>query len=170
MKMMPYGVAAALLLGGSLLAPPAQAWQSGANSQSSSVQPANTGSQSQLGIRDVQQELKQDGFYQGSIDGIWGSQSRSAMEQYQRQHGLTPSGQLDRETLQAMRSDQGAVQSGGSGLEDSSRNVGIGGSGMTGPSSDLGASGTSGSDRLPYDRNSGSTASGFGNGSSDAER
>jgi peptidoglycan hydrolase-like protein with peptidoglycan-binding domain len=166
MKMMPYGVAAALLLGGSLLAPQAQAWQSGADSQSSSVHPADSGSQSQLSIRDLQQELKQDGFYEGSIDGIWGSESRSAMEQYQRQHALTPSGQLDRDTLQAMRSDQGAVHSGGSGLEDSSRDVGIGGSGMTGPSSDLGASG---SDRLPYDQNSGSTASGLG-GSSDEEQ
>lgn len=166
MKMMPYGVAAALLLGGSLSAPQALAWQSDADSQSSSVQPANNQSASQLSIRDMQQELKRTGFYQGSIDGVWGADSRSAMETYQKQHGLTPSGQLDHDTLQAMGGDQGTIQSGGSGLDDSSRTVGIGGSGGTRPSSDPG---TGGSDRLQHDQSSGSGASGS-NGSSEQER
>jgi len=118
MKMMPYGVAAALLLGGSLLAPSAQAWQSGTQSQSSSVQPSDSQSQSQLSIRDLQQELQQAGLYSGTIDGVWGPKSRSAMAQYQKQRGLNPSGQLDHDTLQAMRGDNGATQSGGSGLDE----------------------------------------------------
>jgi peptidoglycan hydrolase-like protein with peptidoglycan-binding domain len=166
MKMMPYGVAAALLLGGSLSAPQALAWQSDADSQSSSVQPKDDQSASPLSVRDMQQELKQAGLYQGSIDGVWGADSRSAMERYQKQHGLTPSGQLDRDTLQAMRGDRGPIQSGGSGLDESSRDVGIGGSGVTGPSSDLG---TAGSAPLQHDPSSGNGASGA-NGSSEQER
>jgi peptidoglycan hydrolase-like protein with peptidoglycan-binding domain len=145
MKMMPYGVAAALLLGGSLSAPQALAWQSGADSQSSSAKPADNQSASPLSIRDMQQQLKQAGLYQGSIDGVWGAESRSAMERYQKQHGLTPSGQLDRDTLQAMRGDQGTIQSGGSGLDQPSREVGIDGSGVTGPSRDVGTGSTNGS-------------------------
>lgn len=145
MKMMPYGVAAALLLGGSLSAPQALAWQSGADSQSSSVQPMDNQSPSPLSIRDMQQQLKQAGFYQGSIDGVWGADSRSAMERYQKQHGLTPSGQLDHDTLQAMRGDHGTIQSGGSGLDPSSRHVGIGGAGVAGRSNDIGTGGNNGS-------------------------
>jgi peptidoglycan hydrolase-like protein with peptidoglycan-binding domain len=162
MKMMPYGVAAALLLGGSLLVPQAQAWQSGADSQSSSLQPGTDHSQQpRLGIRDLQQELKQAGLYRGPIDGVWGPESRSAMEQFQRQHGLSASGQLDHDTLQAMRSDDSVTQSGGSGV-DSSRDLGIGGSGTTGPRSDIDAGGGS--------MRGGSAGSSAGGGSSDEEQ
>ena len=142
MKMMPYGVAAALLLGGSLMVPPAKAWQSGAESQSSSVQPADNRAADNHGnsgfsVRDVQQELKQAGLYNGTIDGVWGPESRNAMQQYQKQHGLYASGQLDHDTLQAMRGDNGAIQSGSSG-NDSDRDIGTGMSRMPG---DLGSSG-----------------------------
>ena len=128
MKMMPFGVAAALLLGGSILVPPAKAWQSESDRQSASVQPANSQANSGPSIRDVQQELKQAGLYNGAIDGVWGAESRSAMQQYQKQRGLYASGQLDHDTLQAMRSADSVTQSGASGGDSAASDIGVGGS------------------------------------------
>ncbi|HYM30547.1 MAG TPA: peptidoglycan-binding domain-containing protein [Candidatus Cybelea sp.] len=36
------------------------------------------------------------------IDGIWGKQTRSALRDYQKQHGLRASGQLNRATLRKL--------------------------------------------------------------------
>ena len=137
MKMMPYGVAAALLLGGSLMAPPAKAWQSESDGQLSSARPVDSQMTGGPSIRAVQQELKAAGIYKGAIDGVWGPDSRSAIERYQAQHGLYASGQLDHDTLQAMGGGDSVTQSGSSG-GDSALAVGIG-AGTSGASRDFNA-------------------------------
>ena len=43
-------------------------------------------------IRRVQQALKSQGYYSGPIDGIWGSESRSATRAYQKAKGLPVAG------------------------------------------------------------------------------
>ena len=43
-------------------------------------------------IRKVQQALKSQGYYNGPIDGIWGSESRSAIRSYQKAKGLPVAG------------------------------------------------------------------------------
>jgi len=46
-------------------------------------------------IAQVQRHLKQMGAYHGSIDGKFGPQTRKAVEEVQKQHGMQPTGTLD---------------------------------------------------------------------------
>ena len=52
---------------------------------------------------ELQIALIRNGFSPGSIDGQLGSQTRSALRAYQRQHALEPSGELDRSTAESLR-------------------------------------------------------------------
>ncbi|MGE0224561.1 MAG: peptidoglycan-binding protein [Acetobacteraceae bacterium] len=54
-------------------------------------------------IREVQERLKNDGYYrQGNVDGIWGTDTQSALTAFQRDHNLNTTGQLDIPTLLAL--------------------------------------------------------------------
>ncbi len=53
-------------------------------------------------IRSVQQALKQDELYRGSVDGVWGPATQSGVRSYQQQHNLNATGELDQETLASM--------------------------------------------------------------------
>ena len=53
-------------------------------------------------IRKVQQNLKQAGLYKARVDGVWGPQTEAAVRDYQQQHNMNASGQLDEQTLDAM--------------------------------------------------------------------
>ena len=54
-------------------------------------------------ILQVQQKLHDLGFYvQNNIDGQWGPKTMSAVQNFQRTKGLTASGQLDVQTLNAL--------------------------------------------------------------------
>jgi peptidoglycan hydrolase-like protein with peptidoglycan-binding domain len=53
-------------------------------------------------IRKVQQNLRQAGLYKGRVDGVWGPRTEAAVRDYQQQHNLNASGQLDQQTLDAM--------------------------------------------------------------------
>lgn len=74
--------------------------QSASNQSRSNGQFSSTHSKSN--IRQVQQELKQQGFYKGRVDGIEGPQTRAAIKKYQEQNKLTASGRLDEQTLQSL--------------------------------------------------------------------
>jgi len=50
----------------------------------------------------IQNALKQAGHYGGAIDGIWGANSRSGLAKYQATAGLTETGTLNTETLEAL--------------------------------------------------------------------
>ena len=50
------------------------------------------------GVQAVQQRLQQQGAYAGRVDGLWGRDSQSALERYQRTHNLQPTGQLNQAT------------------------------------------------------------------------
>jgi Putative peptidoglycan binding domain len=52
---------------------------------------------------DVQRALKRQGYYYGSVDGIIGSGSRSAIRAYQRDRGLSMTGRIDRALLRSLR-------------------------------------------------------------------
>ncbi|MCK4442695.1 MAG: peptidoglycan-binding protein, partial [Sulfurovaceae bacterium] len=52
-------------------------------------------------ITQVQQALKSAGYYRGSIDGIWGAESKSAVRAYQRAKGLPVAG-LSVATMQSL--------------------------------------------------------------------
>ncbi|MEA3641761.1 MAG: peptidoglycan-binding domain-containing protein [Lamprobacter sp.] len=55
--------------------------------------------------RAVQRLLKAQGFDLGTPDGAWGPASRSAMQEFQIQEGIEPTGQLNRASLDALGFD-----------------------------------------------------------------
>ena len=60
-------------------------------------------------VRRAQSTLRRDGYYNtGSIDGVWGSGTESAVIAYQRDRNLNVTGRLDAPTLQAMNLATGA--------------------------------------------------------------
>lgn len=50
-------------------------------------------------MRSVQQKLQAQGFYSGSIDGLYGSQTAAAIRRYQVAEGLKVTGELNPQTL-----------------------------------------------------------------------
>jgi hypothetical protein len=50
----------------------------------------------------VQQQLAQQGYYRGEIDGIFGAETRRAVVRYQSDQGLRVTGNLNADTLQAL--------------------------------------------------------------------
>lgn len=53
-------------------------------------------------VRKIQQKLKNWGYYKGSVDGIFGAQTKNAVIYFQRKNGLTPDGIVGNKTLQAL--------------------------------------------------------------------
>ena len=53
-------------------------------------------------VKTVQQKLKRWGYYSGSVDGIYGSQTRKAVEWFQRKNGLKADGIVGSETFKAL--------------------------------------------------------------------
>ena len=53
-------------------------------------------------VRTIQTKLKRWGYYNGAIDGIYGSQTLEAVKYFQRKNGLTVDGIAGTKTLQAM--------------------------------------------------------------------
>lgn len=50
-------------------------------------------------VRRLQEELARYGYYEGDIDGVYGNQTRRAVEEFQYQHGLSADGMAGRITL-----------------------------------------------------------------------
>lgn len=50
-------------------------------------------------IREIQQSLRNEGFNPGPADGIWGPRTASALEDFQQENNLQPTGQPHPETL-----------------------------------------------------------------------
>ena len=53
-------------------------------------------------VRTIQEKLKRWGYYSGSVDGIYGSQTVSAVKSFQKKNGLTVDGIAGTQTLKAM--------------------------------------------------------------------
>jgi len=53
-------------------------------------------------VREVQQKLRDDGFYSGELDGAYSTDLSAALSRYQVRNGLPISGQLDAETSKAL--------------------------------------------------------------------
>ena len=53
-------------------------------------------------VRTIQEKLKRWGYYSGSVDGIYGSQTVSAVKSFQKKNGLTVDGIEGTQTLKAM--------------------------------------------------------------------
>lgn len=58
-------------------------------------------------VRDLQQQLKDQGYYQdGNVDGLVGPKTESALREFQQAQGLDPTGEINAETLAAMGIDR----------------------------------------------------------------
>ena len=53
-------------------------------------------------VRQIQTKLKRWGYYNGNVDGIYGSQTVSAVKYFQRKNGLAQDGIAGPKTLAAM--------------------------------------------------------------------
>ena len=53
-------------------------------------------------VTQIQTKLKRWGYYNGSIDGIYGSQTVTAVKKFQKKNGLTVDGIAGKNTLEAM--------------------------------------------------------------------
>jgi peptidoglycan hydrolase-like protein with peptidoglycan-binding domain len=94
-----------LALGGPALA---QNAEPGTAAPSSSAGMAMSAAQ----VKQAQNALKQQGLYDGEIDGILGPQTKTALTQFQKKEGLQQSAELDPQTYSRLMSMAG--QSGSS--------------------------------------------------------
>jgi peptidoglycan hydrolase-like protein with peptidoglycan-binding domain len=92
-------VAAALLAFGSLAVLPACSQMF---PQTSRAAPMASPELSSGMVRQVQTALQQQGIYTGNIDGLWGPATQSAVQSFQKSHGLRVTGELDAPTLAAL--------------------------------------------------------------------
>lgn len=69
-------------------------------------------------VRTIQQKLKNWGYYDGSVDGIFGSQTTAAVKYFQRKNGLTVDGIVGPATLKALGMPSSSSSSGASSGRD----------------------------------------------------
>ena len=62
-------------------------------------------------IRQAQQVLQAQGFYDGPIDGALNQKTQEALYKYQGQNGLSITGSLDQATIRSLREDAGIAGS-----------------------------------------------------------
>lgn len=72
-----------------------------ANLQNQATEALAQGSSGQQ-VKEVQQKLKNWGYYYGSVDGVYGSQTKAAVIKFQKSNGLTADGIAGKQTLAAM--------------------------------------------------------------------
>ncbi len=67
-------------------------------------------------VKQIQEKLKRWGYYNGSVDGIYGSKTLAAVKSFQKKNGLTVDGIAGEKTLAAMgiTSSSGSSSSGSS--------------------------------------------------------
>lgn len=56
-------------------------------------------------LRAVQDALHRAGSYGGAVDGVWGQDSQTALQQFQQSHSLQVTGQMNPATVQALGLD-----------------------------------------------------------------
>lgn len=69
-------------------------------------------------VRQIQQKLKNWGYYSGPVDGIYGSKTVEAVKYFQRTNGLAVDGKCGPQTLKALGLSSGATSSTASGDVD----------------------------------------------------
>ena len=74
-------------------------------------------------VRQIQTKLKRWGYYNGNIDGIYGSQTLSAVKYFQRKNGLAVDGIAGPKTLAAMGIMTSSPSSGSSATNSSDVNL-----------------------------------------------
>lgn len=76
--------------------------QGAAASSTARPAPASAPAPTKPSTKEIQQALKNAGFYQGSLDGKIGPQTREAIREFQRAHGLKVDGVVGKQTWTAL--------------------------------------------------------------------
>jgi len=66
-------------------------------------------------VSEIQPRLKNWGYYNGDVDGVYGSQTEKAVRWFQQKNGLNVDGQVGDQTLAALGMSVSGESSGGSG-------------------------------------------------------
>lgn len=74
-------------------------------------------------VKTMQQKLKNWGYYKGSVDGIFGKQTREAVKYFQRKNGLKVDGIVGNQTLKALGMSNSSASSSSSSFSDSDLNL-----------------------------------------------
>ena len=74
--------------------------------------------------RNIQQRLKDQGFYYGEVDGQGGEETSAAIRRFQIRHGLQVTGQLDDETLRSLNLSRRNVARPGTGDQENGSSFG----------------------------------------------
>lgn len=69
--------------------------------------PQNPENVSKNDIQWAQQQLRSEGLYDGPIDGALNLQTQHALEEYQKENGLTVTSSLDQPTMRSLRAVNG---------------------------------------------------------------
>ena len=70
-------------------------------------------------VKQIQEKLKRWGYYNGSVDGIYGSKTLAAVKSFQKKNGLTVDGIAGQKTLSAMGITSSSTSSSGSSASNS---------------------------------------------------
>jgi peptidoglycan hydrolase-like protein with peptidoglycan-binding domain len=95
-------IIAAALMGGAVYLPATVAAQP-------PMQPTYEQKLSPQAIREVQQRLRQLGFYSGENDGIWGQSTQLALEKFQQHNNLQVTGALNQSTVTILGLDPNVI-------------------------------------------------------------
>jgi peptidoglycan hydrolase-like protein with peptidoglycan-binding domain len=76
----------------------AVAWLGTAHAQSTQVPLAFVQPLSPAAVMQVQERLKQNGVYAGAVDGVWGTDSQTALERFQQGRGLSATASINQAT------------------------------------------------------------------------
>ncbi|MFB0919869.1 MAG: spore cortex-lytic enzyme [Oscillospiraceae bacterium] len=82
-----------------------------ASADAASYKKGSTGSV----VTQIQKVLKNQGFYGGKVDGVFGKGTETALKGFQKEYGLPVDGKAGPKTLQAMGISQSTTQASGSG-------------------------------------------------------
>ncbi len=77
--------------------------------QAATYRQGSTGQQ----VRTIQDKLKRWGYYDGEVDGVFGSGTRAAVVKFQQKNGLTADGVVGQNTLRALGMSVSGGSSGG---------------------------------------------------------
>jgi len=82
------------------------------NMQNNRADAVTIGSQGDT-VREIQKALKNNGYYSGEIDGIYGENTKAAVKNFQRDCGLTADGIVGSKTMKYLGIDAGTSSSAG---------------------------------------------------------
>lgn len=74
-------------------------------------------------VKQIQNKLKEWGYYDGNVDGVYGSKTYEAVKSFQQSNGLTADGVAGEQTLAALGIQSSNASSGGSTSNNSDLNL-----------------------------------------------